>query len=86
MQAQEAQESTNNQDHQAQPEEPNEQPEHVHQTVDSNATEDQAPKYSLTEKTTAETAAATTTEKVKLHKLILWKYKIALLNLKCTAT
>ena len=40
VQAQEAQESTNNQDHQAQPEEPNEQPEHVLQTVDNNATQD----------------------------------------------
>ena len=44
VQAQEAQESTNNQDHQTQLEEPNEQPEHVHQTIDNNATEDQAMK------------------------------------------
>nr|XP_040251390.1 trichohyalin-like [Aegilops tauschii subsp. strangulata] len=79
--AQEAQESTNNQDHQTQPEEPNEQPEHseeaseqkeatkegqhVLQTADINVTEDQAPKYSLTEKHAAETAAATMTEKLQ---------------------
>ena len=42
--AQEAQDTTNNQDHQTQPEEPNEQPEHVLQTIDNNATEDQATK------------------------------------------
>nr|XP_020168032.1 myb-like protein X [Aegilops tauschii subsp. strangulata] len=82
---QEAQETTNNQDHQTQPEEPNKQPEHVLQTreetneqkegteegqhvlqkADINVTEDQAPKYSLTEKHAAETAAATTTEKLQ---------------------
>ena len=58
MQAQEAQESTNNQDHQTQPEEPNEQPEHILQTVDYNATEDKATKNSLTKKQVQETAAA----------------------------
>ena len=70
-QAQEAQESTNNQDHQTQPEEANEQGEHVLQTLDNNATEDQATKYSLTELQVAETAAASTIEKVKLHNLQL---------------
>ena len=48
VQAQEAQETINNQDHQTQPEEPNEEPEHVLQTVDNNATEDQDTKNSLT--------------------------------------
>ena len=71
MQAQEAQESTNNQDHQTQLEEPNEQPEHVHQTIDNNATEDQATKNSLTKQQVAETAAASTTEKVNLRNLQL---------------
>ena len=61
----------------SQREETNEQKEgteegqHVLQTVVINITEDQTPKYSLTKKHAAETAAATTTEKVKLHKLIL---------------
>ena len=63
-----------------------EEGQHDLQTTDVNVKEDQAPKYSLTEKHAAETAATTTSEKVKLHKLILWKYKIALFNLKCTAT
>ena len=71
VQAQEAQESTNNQDHQTQPEEPNEQPEHVLQTVDNNATEDQATKNSLTKQQVPETAAASTTEKVNLRNLQL---------------
>ena len=71
MQAQEAQESTNNQDHQTQLEEPNEQPEHVHQTVDNNATKDQATKKSLTEQQLQETAAASMTEKVNLRNLQL---------------
>ena len=76
----------------SQREETNEQKEgteegqHVLQMADINVTEEQTPKYSLTEKHAAETAAATMTEKVKLHKLILWKYKIARWNLKCTAT
>nr|XP_045089557.1 myosin-1B-like [Aegilops tauschii subsp. strangulata] len=61
--AQEAQETINNQDHQTQPEEPNEQPEHVLQTIDNNATEDQATKNSLTKQQVPETAAASTTEK-----------------------
>ena len=76
VQAQEAQETTNNQDHQTQLEEPNEQPEYVLQTVDNNATEDQATNNSLTEQHVLETAAASMIEKVKLHKLILRKYKI----------
>ena len=69
--AQEAQESTNNQDHQTQPEEPNEQPEHVLQTIDNNATEDQATKNSLTKQQVQETAAASMTEKVNLRNLQL---------------
>ena len=64
VQAQEAQETINNQDHQTQPEEPNEQPEHVLQTIDNNATEDQATKNSLTKQQVPETAAASTIEKV----------------------
>ena len=71
VQAQEGQESTNNQDHQTQPEEPNEEPEHVLQTVDNNATEDQATKSSLTKQQVLETAAASTIEKVKLRNLQL---------------
>ena len=71
VQTQEAQETINNQDHQTQPEEPNEQPEHVHQTVDNNATEDQATKNSLTKQQVQETAAASTTEKVNLRNLQL---------------
>ena len=67
MQAQEAQESTNNQDHQMQPEKPNEQPEHVHQTVDNNATEHQATKNSLTKQQLPESAPASRIEKVKLR-------------------
>lgn len=76
----------------SQREETNEQKEdteegqYVLQKAAINVTEDQAQKYSLTEKHAAETAAATTTEKVKLHTLILSKYKIAMWNLKCTAT
>ena len=76
----------------SQREETNEQKEdteegqHVLQKAVINVTEDQAPKYSLTEKHAAERVAATTTEKVKLHTLILSKYKIAMWNLKCTAT
>ena len=70
-QAQEAQESTNNQDHQTQPEEPNEQPKHVLQTVDNNATEDQATKNSLTKQQLQETAAASMTEKLNLRNLQL---------------
>ena len=76
----------------SQREETNEQKEdteegqHVLQKAVINVTEDQAPKYSLTKKHAAERAAATTTEKVKLHTLILSKYKIAIWNLKCTAT
>ena len=69
--AQEAQETINNQDHQTQPEEPNEQPEHVLQTIDNNATEDQATKNSLTKQQVPETAAASTTEKVNLRNLQL---------------
>nr|XP_045087213.1 immunoglobulin A1 protease autotransporter-like [Aegilops tauschii subsp. strangulata] len=42
-----------------------EEGQHVLQTADINVTEDQAPKYSLTEKHVAETAAATTTEKLQ---------------------
>ena len=60
-----------------------EEGQHVLQKAVINVTEDQAPKYSLT---AAERAAATTTEKVKLHTLILSKYKIAMWNLKCTGT
>ena len=43
-QAQEAQESTNNHDHQTHPKETNDQVEDILQMVDSNATEDQAMK------------------------------------------
>ena len=82
MQAQEAQESTNNQDHQTQPEEPNEQPEHVLQTVDNNATEDQATKNSLSKQQLPETAPASTIEKVKLRNLQLWNYIIATCTIK----
>ena len=71
VQAQEAQETTNNQDHQTQPEEPNEQPEHVLQTIDNNATEDQATKNSLPKQQVPETAAASMTEKVNLQNLQL---------------
>ena len=71
VQAQEAQETINNQDHQTQPEEPNEQPEHVLQTIDNNATEDQATKNSLTKQHVPETTAALTIEKVKLRNLQL---------------
>ena len=70
-QAQEVKESTNNHDHQTQPEEANEQGEHVLQMVDSKATEDQAMKYSLTEQQVSETAAALKIEKLKLHNLQL---------------
>nr|XP_040249719.1 glutamic acid-rich protein-like [Aegilops tauschii subsp. strangulata] len=63
--AQEAQETINNQDHQTQPEEPNEQPKHVLQTIDNNATKDQATKNSLTKQQVPETGAATTTEKLQ---------------------
>ena len=82
MQAQEAQESTNNQDHQTQPEEPNEQPKHVHQTVDNNATEDQATKNSITKQQLPESAPASTIEKVKLPNLQAWNYKIAACTIK----
>ena len=68
-QAQEAQESTNNQDHQTQLEEPNEQPKHVHQTVDNNATKDQATKNSITKQQLPESVPASTIEKVKLRNL-----------------
>ena len=71
VQAQEAQETINNQDHQTQPEEPNEQPKHVLQTVDNNATEDQATNNSLTKQQVPETGAASTTEKVNLRNLQL---------------
>ena len=71
VQAQEAQETINNQDHQTQPEEPNEQPEHVLQTVDNNATEDQATKNSLTKQQLPETASVSMIEKVKLRNLQL---------------
>ena len=69
VQTQEAQETINNQDHQTQPEEPNEQPEHVHQTVDNNATEDQATKNSITKQQLPESAPTSTIEKVKLRNL-----------------
>ena len=69
VQTQEAQESTNNQDHQTQLEEPNEQPEHVHQTVDNNATEDQATKNSITKQQLPESAPVSRIEKVKLRNL-----------------
>ena len=69
VQAQEAQETINNQDHQTQPEEPNEQPEHVLQTIDNNATEDQATKNSITKQQVPESAPASTIEKVKLRNL-----------------
>ena len=65
----------------SQREETNEQKEdteegqHVLQKAVMNVTEDQAPKYSLTEKHAAERAAATTTEKVNLHTLILSSIK-----------
>ena len=48
-----------------------EEKKNVLQTANINVKEDQAPKYSLTKKNAAKTTAATTTEKVKLHKLIL---------------
>ena len=82
MQAQETQDSTNNQDHQTQPKDPNEQPEHVLQTVDNNATEDQATKNSLTKQQVPETGAASTTEKVNLRNLQLWNYKIVACTIK----
>ena len=69
VQAQEAQETINNQDHQTQTEEPNEEPEPVLQTIDNNATEDQATKNSLTKQQVPETAAASATEKVNLRNL-----------------
>ena len=71
VQAQEAQETINNQDHQTQPGEPNEEPKHVLQMIDNNATEDQATKNSLTKQQVPETAAASTTEKVNLRNLQL---------------
>ena len=71
MQEQETQDNTNNQDHQTQPEEPNEQPEHVLQMIDNNATEDQATKNSLTKQQVPETGAALMTEKVNLRNLQL---------------
>ena len=70
-QAQEAQESTNNQHHQTHLEQTNDQVEDVLQTVDSNATEDQTTKKSLTEQQVAETTATSTIEKVKLHNLMM---------------
>ena len=70
-QAQEAQESTNNQDHQTHLEETNDPVEHVLQTVNSNATEDQARKNSLTKQQVAEMTVASTIEKVKSHNLQL---------------
>ena len=69
--AQEAQESTNNQDHQTHPEETNDQVEDVLQTVGSDATEDEATKNSLTEQHVPETVATSTIEKVKLRILQL---------------
>ena len=71
VQAQEAQETINNQDHQRQPGEPNEEPKHVLQTIDNNVIEDQATKNSLTKQQVQETAAASTTEKVNLRNLQL---------------
>ena len=71
MQAQEAQETINNQDPQTQPGEPNEEPKHGLQTMDNNATEDQATKNSLTKQQVPETVAASTTEKVNLRNLQL---------------
>ena len=82
VQTEEAQETINNQDHQTQPEEPNEQPKHVLQTVDNNATEDRATKNSLTKQQVPETAATSTTEKVNLRNLQLWNYKIAACTIK----
>ena len=71
VQTQEAQETINSQDHQTQPVEPNEEPKHVLQMIDNNATEDQATKKSLTEQQLQETAAASMTEKVNLRNLQL---------------
>ena len=48
-----------------------EEGQHDLQMTDVSVKEDQAPKYSLTEKHAAETGSVTTTEKVKLHNLML---------------
>ena len=71
-QGQETQESTNIQDHQTQPEEGNEQGEHVLQMIQSDVTKDKVQKHSLTEQEVQETTAPTTTEEVKLWKLLVW--------------